>query len=130
MPFFVMFLYGAAGWIFLQITYSHGNVSITIPLVAVTQRLVSMFSGYYVYGEHFSAMKIIGILVILEIHGFPMYFLQKYDHGLPWYMEFIWTRARGGFVFCQFIFRFKLKTFHMHTHMIRAMLKLCFSIGT
>ena len=64
-PFFVMFLYGAAGWIFLQITYSHGNVSITIPLVAVTQRLVSMFSGYYVYGEHFGVVKLLGVITIV-----------------------------------------------------------------
>ena len=64
-PFFVMFFYGAAGWIFLQVTYSHGNVSITIPLVAVTQRLVSMFSGYYVYGEHFGVVKLLGVITIV-----------------------------------------------------------------
>lgn len=64
-PFFVMFFYGAVGWLFLQITYSHGNVSITVPIVAVTQRVVSMFSGYYVYGEFFGLIKMMGILIIL-----------------------------------------------------------------
>lgn len=64
-PFFVMFVYGASGWFFLQITYSHGNVSITVPLVAVTQRIVSMFSGYYVYGEFFGFIKVLGIVTII-----------------------------------------------------------------
>lgn len=64
-PFFVMFLYGAVGWLFLQITYSHGNVSITVPIIAVTQRIVSMFSGYYVYGEIFGLVKIMGIISIV-----------------------------------------------------------------
>jgi len=64
-PFLVMFVYGAAGWLFLQITYSHGNVSITVPVVAVTQRIVSMSSGYFVYGESFDSVKIAGILTIL-----------------------------------------------------------------
>ncbi len=64
-PFFVMFVYGAVGWVFLQITYSHGNVSITIPMIAVTQRIVSMSSGYYIFGEHFTFLKILGIVTIL-----------------------------------------------------------------
>lgn len=64
-PFFVMFLYGAAGWFFLQVTYSHGNVSVTVPLIAVTQRIMSMSSGYFVYGEYFSFLKVSGIITII-----------------------------------------------------------------
>lgn len=64
-PFYVMFVYGALGWLFLQITYSHGNVSITVPIVAVTQRIVSMFSGYFVYDEFFGLVKILGVLTII-----------------------------------------------------------------
>ncbi len=64
-PFFVMFLYGAAGWLFLQITYSHGNVSVTAPIAAVTQRIVSMFSAYYVYDESFGLIKIMGVIGIV-----------------------------------------------------------------
>jgi len=64
-PFFVMFIYGAIGWIFLQITYSHGSISITIPVIAVTQRIVSMSSGYYIFGEYFSFLRVSGILTIL-----------------------------------------------------------------
>lgn len=64
-PFFVMFIYGAVGWVFLQITYSHGSVSITIPVIAVIQRIVSMSSGYYIFGENFTSLRLIGIVTIL-----------------------------------------------------------------
>ncbi|MGH8553161.1 MAG: EamA family transporter, partial [Methylococcales bacterium] len=64
-PFFVMFACGAVGWLFLQITYSHGKVSVTMPVVAVIQRIVSIFSGYYVYDELFGLVKIMGVLTIL-----------------------------------------------------------------
>lgn len=64
-PFYVMFCYGALGWLFLQITYSHGNVSVTVPVVAVTQRILSMFGGYYVYGEFFGWVKIMGIVAVI-----------------------------------------------------------------
>lgn len=64
-PFFVMFLCGAMGFLFMQITYSHGSVSVTMPLVAMIQRVVSIFSGYYVYDELFGLVKIMGVLAIL-----------------------------------------------------------------
>ena len=64
-PFFVMFAFGAIGWVFLQITYSHGNVSVTIPVVAVTQRIVSMSSGYFIFSEYFTFMRGLGILTIV-----------------------------------------------------------------
>ena len=64
-PFFVMFAFGAVGWLFLQITYSHGNVSVTMPVVAVTQRIVSMSGGFFVYGEQFTMLRTIGLLTIV-----------------------------------------------------------------
>ena len=60
-----MFAFGAVGWLFLQITYSHGNVSVTMPVVAVTQRIVSMSSGFFVYGEQFTMLRTIGLLTIV-----------------------------------------------------------------
>lgn len=63
-PFFVMFTFGALGWVFLQFTYSHGNISITVPIVAVTQRILSMFGGFYIYDELFGLIKIMGIITI------------------------------------------------------------------
>ena len=64
-PFFVMFFYGALGWLCLQITYSHGNISVTVPIIAVTQRAVSMFGGYYVFGETFELIKVMGLIAIV-----------------------------------------------------------------
>ncbi len=64
-PFFVMFFFGAFGWLFLQISYSHGAISVTVPIIAVVQRIVSMFSGYYVYGEFFGMIKMMGIITIV-----------------------------------------------------------------
>ena len=64
-PFFLMVLFTAVGWVCLQITYSHGNVSITIPLLAVFQRTISMSSGYFVFGEEFSTTKLIGLTTII-----------------------------------------------------------------
>lgn len=63
--FVLMFLYGGFGWLFLQFTYSHGDVSITVPLIAVTQRLVSMASGYFIFSEQFSTIRIFGIAGII-----------------------------------------------------------------
>ena len=65
-PFFVMFAFGAFGWLFLQITYSHGNVSITIPIMAVTQRIVSVSSGYFVFDESFSILRSMGVITIIS----------------------------------------------------------------
>ena len=64
-PFFVMFAFGAVGWLLLQITYSHGNVSVTMPIVAVTQRLVSMTGGYFIYGEQFTFLRFLGLFTII-----------------------------------------------------------------
>lgn len=64
-PFFVMFCFGAFGWVFLQVTYSHGNVSVTIPTMAVTQRIVSLSGGSFVFGETFSMLRIAGLSAII-----------------------------------------------------------------
>lgn len=64
-PFFVMFAFGAVGWLFLQLTYSHGHVSVTIPIIAVTQRISSIASGYFVFDEIFSILRILGVFAIL-----------------------------------------------------------------
>ncbi len=64
-PFFVMFMFGALGWVFLQITYSHGNISITVPVMAVTQRMVSLSSGYFVFGEYFTLLRVFGLMTII-----------------------------------------------------------------
>jgi len=64
-PFFVMFAFGAVGWLCLQITYTHGNVSVTIPVMAVTQRIVSLSSGHYVFGETFTILRSTGVLAII-----------------------------------------------------------------
>ena len=64
-PFFVMFAFGAVGWLCLQVTYTHGNVSVTIPVMAVTQRIVSLSSGYCVFGETFTVLRSMGVLAII-----------------------------------------------------------------
>ena len=64
-PFYIMFLFGALGWLCLQITYSRGKVSITVPVIVATQRIVSMSSGYFVFSESFSMMRILGICAIV-----------------------------------------------------------------
>jgi EamA-like transporter family. len=64
-PFFMLMAFGIIGFIFMQMAYSHGDVSVSVPLIVVTQRPVILFSGYFAFGEEFPAVKIIGILTIL-----------------------------------------------------------------
>jgi multidrug transporter EmrE-like cation transporter len=64
-PFVVMFVFGAIGWLCLQVTYSHGNVSVSVPIIAVSQRIVSTMGGYYVFDEDFSMLRVFGILTII-----------------------------------------------------------------
>ncbi|MCH9697625.1 MAG: EamA family transporter [Gammaproteobacteria bacterium] len=64
-PFIAMFFFGAVGWLCLQMTYSHGNISVTVPIVAVTQRVVSVLAGYFVFDEDFSLLRITSILSII-----------------------------------------------------------------
>ena len=64
-PFLVMFVFGAIGWFSLQVTYSHGIVSVSVPIIAVTQRIVSIMGGYYVFGEDFSLLRVLGVSTII-----------------------------------------------------------------
>jgi drug/metabolite transporter (DMT)-like permease len=64
-PFFVFMTFGIIGFIFMQVAYSHGDVSVSVPLITTTQRPVTLFSGYFAFGEAFPPVKIIGILTIL-----------------------------------------------------------------
>lgn len=64
-PFLVLVVFGAVGWVCMQITYSHGDVSITVPLFAVIQSVITISSGYYIFGESFGLSKLLGIFAII-----------------------------------------------------------------
>ncbi|MGH8657809.1 MAG: EamA family transporter [Gammaproteobacteria bacterium] len=64
-PFFVLALFSAVGFVSLQLAFSRGHVSVTVPLIAVTQRMINMISGYFVFGEAFPVTKIIGFMTII-----------------------------------------------------------------
>jgi len=49
----------------MQIALAHGDVSVSVPLVIITQRPVTLLAGYGVFGEEFPAIKIIGIGAML-----------------------------------------------------------------
>lgn len=65
-PFAMMVLFSVVGWLCMQITYSHGNVSVSVPLFAVLQSCVTLFCGYFVFGEYFSFQKVLGIATIVS----------------------------------------------------------------
>lgn len=65
-PFFVLALFSVVGWVCMQITYSHGNVSITVPMFAVIQSCVTFSSGYFIFGEQYSPWKVIGVITIIS----------------------------------------------------------------
>ncbi len=64
-PFAMMVLFGVTGWLCMQITYSHGNVSVSVPLFAVLQSCVTLSCGHFVFGEYFNFQKILGITTIV-----------------------------------------------------------------
>lgn len=64
-PFLMVIFFSIIGFVCMQIAFSHGNVSVSVPLVAVTQRPVTMSSGYLIFGEQFPVTKLMGIAVIL-----------------------------------------------------------------
>ncbi len=64
-PFLALALFSAVGFVSLQLAFSRGHVSVTVPLIAVTQRMINMISGYFVFGEAFPLAKIIGFLTII-----------------------------------------------------------------
>jgi len=65
-PFLVLGLFSIVGWVCMQITYSHGNVSVTVPMFAVIQSCVTFSSGYFIFGEHYSPWKVMGVLMIIS----------------------------------------------------------------
>ena len=50
----------------MQITYSHGNVSITVPLFAVIQSVFTLSFVFLVFGKYFGVQKVIGVLTIIS----------------------------------------------------------------
>ncbi len=65
-PFFLLILFGVIGWVCMQITYTHGDVSITVPLFAVIQSSITLGCGYLVFGEYFSSQKLLGVAMIVS----------------------------------------------------------------
>jgi len=65
-PFFMLVLFSVIGWICTQITYSHGNVSVSVPLFAVIQSVVTLVFGYLVFGEQLGPQKIAGAISIVS----------------------------------------------------------------
>lgn len=64
-PFYMLIVFSIVGWIFMQITYSHGNVSVTVPVFAVLQSTLTIISGYFVYSEVIHVEKFMGVLTII-----------------------------------------------------------------
>ncbi len=64
-PFFIFTGFGLIGFIFMQMAYSQGDVSVSVPLITMTQRPLTLFSGYFAFGEEFPLVKILGIVTIL-----------------------------------------------------------------
>ena len=65
-PFVALLVFSIVGWVCMQITYSHGNVSITVPMFAVIQSCVTFFSGFFIFGEFYSPWKMIGVVTIVS----------------------------------------------------------------
>ena len=65
-PFAMMMFFSVVGWVCMQITYSHGNVSVSVPLFAVLQSCITLSCGYFVFGEYFSFQKVLGITTIVS----------------------------------------------------------------
>jgi len=65
-PFFMLMAFSVVGWVCMQVTYSHGNVSVSVPLFAVIQSCITLSCGYFVFGEHFAFQKILGIITIVS----------------------------------------------------------------
>ncbi len=64
-PTALIVLFGITGFICMQISFTHGKVSICVALLAVISRTISTSSGYYIFGEEFPYSKLIGIVTIL-----------------------------------------------------------------
>ncbi len=64
-PFAFIALFSIVGFVCMQLAYAHGDVSVSVPLIIVTQRPVTLFAGYFVFDEAFPVMKVLGILTML-----------------------------------------------------------------
>lgn len=64
-PFLMLVLFAVVGWVCMQITYSHGNVSVTVPIFAVLQSSLTMTGGFFVFNEAVTLEKFVGILTII-----------------------------------------------------------------
>ncbi len=65
-PFFMLVFFSIVGWVSMQITYSHGDISISVPLFAVIQSCITMTCGYLVFGEYFTLQKLLGVITIVS----------------------------------------------------------------
>lgn len=65
-PFLLLILFGVIGWVCMQVTYSHGDVSITVPMFAVIQSSITLGCGHLVFGEYFSSQKVLGVAMIVS----------------------------------------------------------------
>ncbi len=79
-PFFMLILFSIVGWICTQITYSHGNVSVSVPLFAVIQSVVTLIVGYFVFGEQLGLQKIAGTVII--VLGVVIVILSSANNGI------------------------------------------------
>jgi drug/metabolite transporter (DMT)-like permease len=64
--FAVLMLFGVIGWLCMQITYSHGNISVSVPVFAVLQSCITISCGYFIFDEYFSLQKVVAITTILS----------------------------------------------------------------
>ena len=64
-PCLVLLFFAVLGWLSMQVTYSHGDVSITVPLFAVIQSSVSISSGFFIFNEQYTLQKILGVVAII-----------------------------------------------------------------
>lgn len=64
-PFAFIAAFSIIGFLCMQVAYAHGDVSVSVPLIIVTQRPVTLFAGYFVFEEAFPLIKVLGILTML-----------------------------------------------------------------
>lgn len=64
-PTLLVVIFAITGFICMQISFTHGKVSICVALLAVISRAISTSSGYYIFSEQFPFSKVVGIATIL-----------------------------------------------------------------
>ena len=65
-PFAMLTLFSVVSWICTQITYSHGNISISVPLFAVIQSVATLIFGFFIFNEQLGLQKIVGAMIIVS----------------------------------------------------------------